>query len=49
MFRGFFTRSTPEPTPEPTPAEAPGFTIVDPTAWMTDEERAFHTFGGVTR
>lgn len=44
MF-GYFTR-TPEVPPA---APAPAVTYVDPTAWMTDEERAFHTHGGVTR
>ena len=24
-------------------------TYTDPTAWMTDAERAYHTHGGVTR
>lgn len=45
MF-GFFTR-TPVTT---APAEAaPLVTYSDPTSWMTDEERAYHTHGGVTR
>jgi hypothetical protein len=33
----------------PATVERPLVTYSDPTAWMTNEERAFHTHGGVTR
>lgn len=38
-----------EAAPEKAPEVAPLVTYTDPTAWMSPEERAYHTHGGVTR
>lgn len=48
MHKALYARLFPT-TPIEAPEEAPVVTYTDPTAWMTPQERAFHTFGGVTR